>query len=45
MVENVCSWSKAFPVPIATHDNGSSAIWTGKALDQEQTFSTMLTEY
>ena len=45
MVEKVSSWSKAFPVPTATHDNGSSATCTGKALDQEETFSTMLSEY
>ena len=29
MVENVSSCSKALPVPIATQDNGSSAITTG----------------
>ena len=39
MVENVCSWSKAFPVPTATHDNGSSAMWTGKPVSFENRLS------
>ena len=45
MVEKVSSWSSAFPVPIATHAKGSSAIWTGKALENEEIFSSMLSEY
>ena len=37
MAENVWSWSNAFPVPIATHDNGSSATWTGNPVSLENT--------
>ena len=35
MVENSSSFSKALPVPIATHDKGSSAIVTGKPVSWE----------
>ena len=39
MVEKVSSWSSAFPVPTATHDNGSSATWTGKPVSFEKRLS------
>ena len=36
---NVSSCSKAFPVPIATHANGSSAICTGNPVSLENLLS------
>ena len=38
-MEKVSSWSKALPVPTATQDNGSSAIWTGKPVSLENLLS------
>ena len=38
-MENVSSWSNAFPVPTATQDNGSSATWTGSPVSFENLLS------
>ena len=38
-MENVSSWSSAFPVPTATQDNGSSATWTGNPVSLENLLS------
>ena len=39
MAENASSCSKAFPVPRATQDKGSSAIITGKPVSFESNLS------
>ena len=39
MVEKISSFSKAFPVPIATQANGSSAICTGSPVSLENLLS------
>ena len=39
MLENISSFSKALPVPIATQANGSSAIKTGSPVSLENLLS------
>jgi rod shape-determining protein MreB len=43
-IDKRCSIETGLPVHIADDPLSCVAIGTGKALDQEQTFSTMLTE-
>ena len=44
-IDKLISKDTGLPVTIADDPLSCVAVGTGKALDQEQTFSTMLTEY